>query len=278
MGRRFFARRSPVPSLPVDGMTGRRAVHPFPPDIPVVGQGAIGEDRVFFHGRHRGRIRFTGGAGGDSEESAFGIDGIRPAVGTDLDPGDVVADTLAFPAGDGGRQHCQVGLPAGRGKGGGEMVRFPGGARQTQDQHMLGHPALAICHGGSDAQGQALFSQQGIASISAPIGPDEVLFGKVADVLLLQGSAGPGAIFLSRTERRADRVQAGNEFAVGAEFLDHFCSDAGHDVHVADHVRAVGDLDADLGDGGIDRAHGKGNHIKGATPHASLVEPPHRRP
>ena len=41
---------------------------------------------------HRGRVGFVGGAGGDPEEAAFGVDGIGSAVGTDLDPGDVVAD------------------------------------------------------------------------------------------------------------------------------------------------------------------------------------------
>jgi hypothetical protein len=121
------------------------------------------------------------------------------------------------------------------------------------------------------------FPEQGVAPVAAPIGPDEVLFGKVTDVLLVQGGAGPGGVFLALAERCADRVQAGYEFALGAELFDDFGPDSGHDVHVADHVRAVRDLDPYLGDGGIDGAHREGYHIHGATPHAPLIETPHRR-
>ena len=64
----------------------------------------------------------------------------------------------------------------------------------------------------------------------------------------------------------------GDELPVDAELLDHLGADAGHDVHVADHIRAVRDLDADLGDGRTDGSHGKGDDVQGAAPHAALVE------
>ena len=41
-----------------------------------------------------------------------------------------------------------------------------------------------------------------------------------------------------------------------------------HDAHAHGHIRRVGDLHADMRDGGADRPHGEGQHVHGAAPHA----------
>ena len=150
-------------------MTGRFAVHAFPPDVAVVGQGAVGEDDVLLEGVHGRRVGCVGGAGGDAEEAVFGIDGIGSAVRAYLDPGDVVADALAPPSGDGGREHGEIGLAAGRREGGRNVVLFARGVNQAQDQHVLGHPTLAFRHGRGDAQRQAFLPEQGVAAVAAPV-------------------------------------------------------------------------------------------------------------
>ena len=60
-----------------------------------------------------------------------------------------------------------------------------------------------------------------------------------------------------------------------AEHVQHLRADPGHDVHVADHIGAVGHLHADLGDGRADGPHGEGDDIHGAALHAAAVEAAH---
>ena len=52
---------------------------------------------------------------------------------------------------------------------------------------------------------------------------------------------------------------------------------AGHDAHVGDHVRAVGDLDAATRQRRIDRPHAVGNHVHGAAAHAAGEQRIHLR-
>ena len=94
--------------------------------------------------------------------------------------------------------------------------------------------------------------------------------------------AGPGDIGLAGFQRGAHRVEAGNEVAeavalVGGgagglvfEALEDVGAHVGHDAHVDDHVGAVGDLDADLGERGIERAHAERDHIHRAALHAAV--------
>ncbi len=141
---------------------------------------------------------------------------------------------------------------------------------------MLGHPALAPGHSRGDAQGEALLAQERVASVARAERPDQVLAREVGDVLLLHRRAGPGNVLLTGLERCPDRVQAGHELVVFAQRLDHLLADAGHDLHVADNVGAIGDLDADLGHRRAQRAHREGDDVQRAPAHATLVEIEHR--
>ncbi len=49
-------------------------------------------------------------------------------------------------------------------------------------------------------------------------------------------------------------------------------ADAGHDAHVDDGVGGVGELDADLGHGRADGAHGVGQDVHGAAAHGAAEE------
>src|SRR3990172_8771067 len=98
MGRFGFTVGGPVTSLPVDEMGGYLLGHSLPPDIPVVGQGAVGKDDIFLEGFHCHGIGLIGGARGYAEETAFRIDGMQASVGADLHPCDVVADAFTLPA------------------------------------------------------------------------------------------------------------------------------------------------------------------------------------
>ena len=84
------------------------------------------------------------------------------------------------------------------------------------------------------------------------------------DVLLVV--AGPGDVFVSGTEGRADGVHAGDyALLIFVDLGEDGGSDAGHDAHVDDGVGRVSELYADLRHGGADGAHGVGEHVHGAA-------------
>ena len=69
----------------------------------------------------------------------------------------------------------------------------------------------------------------------------------MADVFFLDWSAGPGNIFLAFFQRRTIGMQAGNELSFLPQLPENFFPHAGHDMHIADNVGTVRDLDADFG-------------------------------
>ena len=104
MGR-FSARlfgdlRGPVFALPVDQMCGHGQIglHAFPPDVAVVGQADIGENRVFVQAQHAVRVGQHVGARCNAKVTSLRVDGIHFAVSPGFDPGNVVANGRDFPA------------------------------------------------------------------------------------------------------------------------------------------------------------------------------------
>ena len=49
--------------------------------------------------------------------------------------------------------------------------------------------------------------------------------------------------------------------AMAAESVQDLLPDSGHDAHVSNDVLGVGELDANLGEGGINRPHTVGDHV-----------------
>ncbi len=197
------------------------------------------------------------------------------AVVAGLDPGDVVADGGHFPAFLleflGRDEHREVRLAAGAGEGGGDVGLLAVRALHAGDQHVLGEPAFVAGHHRGDAEGEALLAEQRVAAVAGAVAPDRPLFGEVDDVLVLRvGAAGPGDVVLPRLERHADRVQALDEVAVAPSALSTCVAHAGHDPHVDDDVRRVGELHADVGDRRADRAHAEGDDVHRAALHAAV--------
>ena len=133
---------------------------------------------------------------------------------------------------------------------------------------MFSHPTLVARHGGGDAEGKAFFAQQGVAAVAGPEAHDEPLLGEVGDVGIL-GIARPSDIFCTGGEGTSHRVQALHKDAGLFDFTIHGRAQAGHDPHIGDHIRAVGNLDAVLSDRGANRAHAEGDDIHGAATHAA---------
>ena len=148
---------------------------------------------------------------------------------------------------------------------------------------MLSHPAVVAGDRRSDAQSEALLAEQSVTTVTGAVRDDLAGLGEVADVLLLV-VAGPSDILLTGLERSADGVQAGHEVAVAVtlrvaaalslllQTLENLLAHDGHDAHVGHNVSGVGDLNTDLGKGGVKRAHAERNHVHGTALHAAIEE------
>jgi hypothetical protein len=136
---------------------------------------------------------------------------------------------------------------------------------------VLGHPAFVAGDVGGDAQGEALLAQQSVASVTGTVAPDLAGLGEVDDVLLVV--AWPGNVSFAWSQRRASGVHAGNDaLLVLVDLAEDLEADAGHDAHVDDGVGRIGELDADAGHGGADRAHAVGQNVHGSAAHGAAEE------
>ncbi len=111
----------------------------------------------------------------------------------------------------------------------------------------------------------------GVAPVAGAVGPDLPRLREVDDVLL--PVAGPGYVLLSRRERGADGVHARHDaLSVVVDLREDGQTDAGHDAHVDDDVRRVGELHADLRHGRADWSHAERQHVHGPPAHGAVEQ------
>ena len=204
-GRPAFG--SPIVAVPVDEVRRRFFCHAFPPNVSVVGQCDVCEYRVLRAGDHRVGVGLHAGARSNSEEAVFGVDCIVSAVGSGLNPSDVVANACNLPALGlqffRGYEHCKVSFAACAR----ERARHVGLSAlrvgDAENEHVLGHPAFVPAHYGSYAQAQALFAEEGVAAVSGADADDFARFREVGDVSVF-GVARPENVVFGRVNRLAD--------------------------------------------------------------------------
>ena len=244
-GRRLGVRR-PVVAVPVDQVRGRLLGHALPPDVAVVGQRAVGEDRVLARSRpsRSGSCRAPV-PGATPKKPASGLIAYSRPSSPNFIQAMSSPIVSTFQPSMRRDQHREVGLAAGARERAGDVLDLALGRGELEDQHVLGHPALVAGHDRGDAQREALLAQQRVAAVARAVGPDLARLGEVDDVLARRctATARPPR---PRLERRADRVHAGHELAVVAEHVERACAHAGHDPHRDDDVGRVGELDADV--------------------------------
>ena len=200
-------------------------------------------------------------AGRHAEEACFGIDRPQPAVGAGVHPGDVVAHRpdlvtlLAFRR----DQHGEIGLAASARERRGNVGDAPVRLLDADDQHVFGQPAFLASHVAAQPQGEALLAQQGVSAIARSDRPDRPFFREVHDEAAVWTQVAQGMQPLDVVGRRAQPVQRD-------------AAHARHDPHVGGHVRAVGDLDADLAVWRTDRSHDVGHDVQGAALHRALEQ------
>ncbi len=89
---------------------------------------------------------------------------------------------------------------------------------------------------------------------------------------VLGGVAGPGHVLLAGCERGAHRVDGADELAVRAELFEDGAAHPGHGAHGDRDVSGVGQLDAEGGQRGAQRAHAERDDVQGASAHRAAEE------
>jgi len=213
--------------------------HALPPDVTIIGECHVGVDDVFIQTAHAVGVGQHVGARRHAKVAGFRVNGVQLAIGTGLDPGNVVTHSGDRPAVKAGRwhQHGKVGLAAGAREGRCHVMFLALRVGGTQNHHVFSQPALVTRHVGGNAQRKTLLAQQGVATITRAKTPDFAGFRVVHDVLV--GVAGPGYILLADFQWSAHGVHTRHKFAVGAEYVIHGLAHARHDLHVDRHVSTV---------------------------------------
>ncbi len=227
--------------------------------------------------RHRVRVGALVRARRHTEEAVLGVDGVEPPVRADLHPRDVVADRLDRPPGQRRNQHREVRLPAGGRERSRHVPHDPFGVGDLEDEHVLGEPAFVARDHRRDPQREALLAQERVPPVARSEAPDLACLGKMDDPLLVR-VARPGNVFLARLQRRTDRVHTGHELAVVAEHVERALTGPGHRAHADGDVGGVGDLHADVGERGTERAHAERHDVHRAAAHRAAEQVMELRP
>src|SRR4029077_12242745 len=105
MSCRMAALGIPRFATPVFGGGRRWIIVSLPPNRPIGSQRDVGKDRVFLDGLHRVQISLRSGSRRNAEKSSFWIDSPKSPIGTDAQPGNVVADGVDLPSFHARRRH-----------------------------------------------------------------------------------------------------------------------------------------------------------------------------
>ena len=245
-------------ALPLNSVDRRILVKAFPPyGVVVEILRNVGKDGALSGGGESVGVGLLVGAGSDAEEAVFGVDRPESAVRTDSQPADVVADTpdlVALLLVDLRRNHhSEVGLAAGRGESGANVLDFAFGILQTEDQHMLSHPAFLPALVGGNAEREALLAEEDVSAVSGVDGNDGIVLRELADVSLFLVNVALGVQTL-------DPVGV-----LVAESVQNSLAATGHNGHIQNNIDGIGDFQTNLGELRTNRAHGIGDDVHGSA-------------
>jgi len=98
-----------------------------------------------------------------------------------MDPGDIVPDGPHAIPGELGHDHGEIGLARGARHGRGEIGHLAVRILESEDQHVLGHPAFLARLRRRDAERVTLLAEERVAPVPGADAPDEPLLGEVHD-------------------------------------------------------------------------------------------------
>src|SRR6056297_1788928 len=132
-------------------------------------------------------------------------------------------------------------------------------ALDADDEHVLGQPALLAGLPAGDAQRMALLAEQRVAAVTGADAADGEFFREMHDVAVVRVQIAGG-------------MHAFDEVAVPLDACERGVAHAGHELHVGDHVGAVGDLHAAACVGRVHGSHAVGDDVHRAALHAAVEQ------
>ena len=182
---------------------GGSSVQVLPPHVAVVGERGVGEHGVGVHacGSAFG-FEFSLVPGATPKNPNSGLMACRRPSSPNFIHAMSSPIVSTFQPGMVGMSIARLVLPHADGNAAAMYVHAALGARDLQDQHVLGEPALVARDHRRDAQREALLAEQRVAAVARAVRPDLARLGEVHDPLLV-GVARPRDVVLAR--RRAAR-------------------------------------------------------------------------
>ena len=253
---------SPRSANPVDEMSGLLLIgsvflKTFPPYFHSLGiESYVGEDGILSRGCESVVVGVRVGTGSHAEETVFGVDSVKSAVGSFLNPGDVVTygehSVTCLSVTLGRNKHCKVGLAASGRECCAHIDDFLVGLFDTQNEHMLCHPHFVLTLIRSDSQCKALLAEQYVAAVTAVDGDNSVVLRELADISLFRVDL-------------ALSVSTSYEVVAVAESFEYVVAYSGHNSHIQYDVNGIGKLDTNLGDRTAYGTHRERNYVHSTT-------------
>ena len=256
--------------LPVDKIRGGFFRKFFPPHRTVFRiVSNVREDRAFLRSGKRVRVGMFVRAGGNAEETVFGVCRPQSAVFAYADPGNIVAHRLDFIARVaiffGRNKHCEVRFAASRRERRRDIFHFfILRTLASEDQHVLCHPAFVLAEVRGDTKREAFLAEKHVSAVCRVYGYDRIVFGEMHDISLF-------GIYV------AFAVETFYEIAVFAELLIAINAHSRHDFHIQHNVDRIGDFDTDLRERRSHNAHRIGNNVHRSALHLALSNLFHQR-
>ena len=210
-GRRLASRAStPCPASRSRAPAGSPR-QPLPPHVAVVGERAVGEDRVLGDRVDRVRVGIAPVPGATPKKPASGLTAYsRPSAPNFIQAmSSPIVST--FQPGSVGISIARLVLPQALGKAAATYFDLPGRG-QLQDQHVLGEPPLVTRHHRGDPQRKALLAEQRVAAVAGAVRQISGVSGKCT-MYLFSALQGHGTSWTAVGQGHPDRVKARDEVA-----------------------------------------------------------------
>jgi len=138
---------------------------------------------------------------------------------------------------------------------------------------VFGKPSLFFGHDRGDPKRKALLAQQSVSAVTGTVGPDGFFFRKMRNVFFFNRCTGPlRTIGFTLCQGLTHGMKTGDEYTIFSQNIKDLCTNSGHDVHIRDNVRGIGNFNADLSNGRTHRTHAERDDVHRSALHTSVIE------
>ena len=222
----------------------------------------VGEDRILHSGVKSVGVGVLISTGSNTEESVLGVNCPKSAI-LNTEPSNIVAYAPGLISliliNCGRNKHSKVSLTASRGECGAYVLNLSLGILNTENEHMLCHPAFLSAKVGCDTESEALLTEKNVSAVTGVNRPDGVILGEMTDISLLLINV-------------CARVKSLDEISAVAESLKNIGAYSCHNDHIKYNIDRVGKLNTVLSEIRAYNRHRVRNNVHGLVLVRALVK------